>query len=93
MEAPDQYCRSGTLFEKDGKGILIVQLRYSKARAFYWSALDQDLANDIYLNNNFASFFSQNASEKPYPILKVRSVMWTLRMKPLKKEKWEEIFT
>lgn len=50
--------------------MLIVQLRYSKARAFYWSALDQDLANDIYLSNNFASFFFAKRQHQAIPDFK-----------------------
>ena len=79
----------GTLYFEDGKGLIVTQLRFDILKTFYWDALEAGLANDIYLNKNFSSFFSQNATEKDYPIFQVRKIMWALRMKPLPKEDWE----
>lgn len=79
----------GTLFEQDGKGIIFVQKRFT-AKYVYWDAIDPWLANDIYLNKNFPFYFSKNATEENFPIIPVRKVMWALRMKPLKKEFWED---
>lgn len=42
----------------------------------------------------FMSFFEENAAEPDenglYPTVTARKIMWKLRMKPLKKEYWEE---
>lgn len=81
----------GTLFEMDGKGLAITQLRFQSKYA-YWDALDFWLANDIFLHPKFRPWFAEHATEKDYPIFELRSVMWTLRMKPLPKEEWERYF-
>ena len=79
----------GTLFLQNGKGLVITQRRFS-AKYVYWDALDPWLANDIYLHPKFRQFFEIHATEEDYPILQVRKVMWSLRMKPLQKEFWED---
>lgn len=83
--------KKGTLYMDDGIGIIVVQQRFGSAKCAYWDAIDPWLANDIYLNKNFALFFSQNAS-KDFPIYQVRKLMWALRMKPIPKEDWEYYF-
>ena len=64
----------------------------SKAR--WWGSVDPWLAGDIYMNSDFNKFFEQHAAEANenglYPTVPVRKIMWALRMKPLKKEYWEE---
>lgn len=83
--------KRGTLFEQNGKGLIITQLRLTDKYA-HWDAIDFWLANDIYLHPNFEKWFKENATEKDYPIFQVRSVMWALRMKPLPKQEWERYF-
>ena len=52
------------------------------------------LAGDIYFSPGFLEFFEENAAEPDeiglYPTVTARKIMWKLRMKPLKKEYWEE---
>lgn len=79
----------GTLFLQNGKGLVITQRRFL-AKYVYWDALDPWLANDIYLHPKFRQFFEIHATEEDYPIFQVRKVMWSLRMKPLQKEFWED---
>jgi len=81
--------KMGTLFLQNGKGLIITQKRFT-AKYVYWGTLDPWLANDIYLNLKFPQFFLDNAMDENYPIFQVRKVMWALRMKPLRKEFWEE---
>ena len=81
----------GTLFEIDEKGLIFTQLRFHSKYA-YWDTIDFWLANDIYLHPGFQKYFDEHATEKPYPIIEIRSAMWALRMKPLPKQDWERYF-
>lgn len=86
-----------TLFTIKDKGIAVIQQRFDEAsKRTFWSNLDKDVANAIYLNRNFYEFFKEHSSEASekglYPTFTVRHVMWALRIKPLKKEAWETVF-
>lgn len=81
----------GTLFEIDGRGLIFTQMRF-QCKYAYWDSIDYWLANDIYLHPGFKCYFDAHATEKPYPIIEVRSAMWAMRMKPLPKEEWEKYF-
>lgn len=87
----------GTLFRIGSKGLIIVQEHYNKkTKARWWGPVVPWLSYDIYTNSNFASFFEKTASECDenglFPVISVRKVMWALRMKPLRKELWENGF-
>jgi len=85
--------RGGTLYEEHGKGLIVVQKKFSPEwKSCYWDYVDYGIANDLYLSPKFPEFFKSNATESDYPIFELRKVMWMLRMKPLKKEDWEEHF-
>lgn len=94
VASPHPMYDSCTLYLKDGIGLAVVQKRFdAKEKKFFYSELDDCIANDIFENENFPEYFLRNA--RPafgglYPTKEVRSVMWSLRMKPLKKEWWEE---
>ena len=91
LEHPVYSC--GTLFREGERGIVVVQKIFNEElKMCYWSGVDPDVANDIYMAPKFYDFFKQHAKEKDYPIFQLRSLMWQLRMKPLKKESWEEYF-
>ena len=84
-----------TLFQNGSKGLTIIQERFDKERKIrWWGPVDPWIAGDIYLNEGFYDYFKSVAGEPDendlYPTVKVRSVMWALRMKPLQKEFWEE---
>lgn len=87
----DQIYKLGTLYFQDEKGLIVVQKRFT-SKYVYWDSLDNCLANDIYLNPNFPSYFNKHAKPIDYPIIQVRKLMWALRMKPLPKEPWEDYF-
>lgn len=82
-----------TLYLKDGLGLAVVQLKFNeRSKTYYWDRINHALANDIYENPKFEAYFALNArlpEEDIYPTVNVRSLMWDLRMKPLKKEWWE----
>ena len=85
----------GRLYLDDtGKGLVIIQQRYDPVtKHTWWDGVDPDLAFDIYTNDRFGTFLSENADypdeNKLYPTFEVRKVMWALRMCPMKKEPWE----
>jgi hypothetical protein len=83
-----------TLFQNGSKGLAIIQERFDEhTKKRWWGPIDPWLAGDIYLNDEFQSFFDEYASEPDekglYPTFPVRKIMWTFRMKPLRKEYWE----
>ena len=88
--------RSGTLFQQGALGLLVVQNRFDEeSKSFYYGAIDGWLCNEIYLNERFADAFKKFAGpcvNGNYPVIKLRKLMWALRMKPLKKEYFEEDF-
>ena len=86
-----------TLFQIGEYGIGIVQQHFdSDRKVSWWGPIEPWIAGDIYTNENFKEYFEEAAGEKDedgnFPIFTVRKVMWALRMKPLRKEYWEEIF-
>ncbi len=85
-----------TLFRIGEKGLAVIQQRFSlEAKATYWSEIDPWLANDIYLHSGFREYFDRRAgtcTDGLYPTVTVRQIMWALKMKPLKKERWETVF-
>ena len=86
---------SCTLFKIEERGLAIIQERYNeKTKARWWSAVDPWLASDIYFSDGFRDFFEKYSGIKDenglYPTIQVRKAMWELRLKPLKKEYWED---
>lgn len=87
---------SGTLYFENGKGMLVIQLHFNERdKSLYWGPIDPWLVDDIYNQSNFLEVFNKIASEKNsrgiFPEIKVRKLMWELRMKPIKREFWENV--
>lgn len=83
-----------TLYLEGAVGLAVIQQRHI-LKSTYWSSVDPWLANDIYLNVGFQTYFQKyagDATDGLYPTVTVRQIMWGLRMKPLKKECWETVF-
>ena len=88
------FCKC-TLYKNGEKGLIVVQEHYNKkTKARWWGPVEPRLSYDIYVSPNFSKYFAENASEIDknglYPVVSVRKIMWALRMKPLKKEIWED---
>ena len=85
-----------TLFKINNKGLAVIQQRYSPFfKSTWWEEIDPWLANEIYLNPGFMKFFEQfsgTCQNGLYPTVTVRQIMWALKIKPLKKERWETTF-
>lgn len=82
-----------TLYLNNGVGLAIVQEYFDETtKHWYYGPIDPEIANDIYLNIGFPTYFkeyAQKGTDGIYPTKTLRSVMWSLRMKPLPKKWWE----
>lgn len=87
---------SCTLFEINGKGLAVIQQRFDEdVKSTWWSELDPWLTDDLYLHPGFKEYFDERSGECTdglYPTVTVRQIMWSLKMKPVPKERWETTF-
>ena len=86
-----------TLYLQGEKGLAVIQQRFNpRQKMTYWTEIDPRLVYDIYYNPNFRDYFRDMAEKSDenglYPTVTVRQIMYALRMKPLKKERWETVF-
>lgn len=85
-----------TLFKIGDKGLAVIQQRYSKKfKHTWWGELDPWLTDDIYVHPRFKSYFDKHAKKSTdglYPTVTIRQIMWALKMKPIKRERWETLF-
>jgi len=85
-----------TLFKIGNKGLAVIQQRFDKKKKItWWSELDPWLTDDLYLHPNFKAYFDERAGEPVnglYPTVTIRQMMWALKMKPIKRERWETLF-
>lgn len=57
--------------------------------------IDPWLIDQIYLHLNFKEYFDQYAkavTDGLYPTVTIRQIMWALKLKPIKRERWETVF-
>lgn len=85
-----------TLYFEHGIGLAVIQQRYDpKTKHTWWSEIDKDLWDALYLQPGFYKYFLDRAKESDgglFPTVTIRQIMWALKMKPLKKERWETVF-
>lgn len=85
-----------TLFIINKKGLAVIQQRFNpENKTTYWDAVDPWLIDDLYLHPKFEVFFNERSGESrdgTYPTVTIRQLMWGLKMKPLKRERWETCF-
>lgn len=85
-----------TLFKIGNKGLAVIQQRYNiHTKSTIWTDIDPWLNDTIYLHERFKEFFDERAGEIQnglYPTVSIRQIMWGLKMKPLKRERWETYF-
>ena len=86
-----------TLFMIKTKGLAVIQQRFDKVtKHTWWSEIDPWLTDDLYLNPNFKEYFDKRATDGDrfglYPTVTIRQIMWALKMKPIRKERWETVF-
>lgn len=85
-----------TLYKIGEKGLAVIQQRYiPETKSTYWTEIDPWLVDALYLHEGFKKFFDERAGECEdglYPTISIRQIMWALKMKPLKRERWETCF-
>lgn len=85
-----------TIFKIGDKGLAVVQQYFDPvSKTTWWGAIEHWLRDKIYLNEGFYSYFKMHADVERngiYPTVTVRQIMWALKMKPLKKKRWETVF-
>lgn len=85
-----------TLYLIDTKGLAVIQQRYDPfTKHTWWTEIDPWLTDGLYLHPEFKRFFESRAGECKdglYPTVTIRQIMWALKMKPLKRERWETCF-
>ena len=81
---------------RNGVGLAVIQQRYDQeTKKTWWSEIDPWLTDELYLHPGFDEYFNRLAAipiNGLYPTVTIRQIMWSLRIKPLKKEKWETTF-
>lgn len=85
-----------TLFKIGNRGLAVIQQRFdSQTKKTWWSDIDPWLTDDLYLHPNFKEYFDERSGQCEnglYPTVTVRQIMWSLKMKPISKERWETTF-
>lgn len=74
---------------------MIQQCYDPESKRTWWQDILPWVANAIYVHPKFEQYFNERAREPVdglYPTVSVRQVMWALKMKPLKRERWETLF-
>ena len=88
---------SCTLYLIGNRGLGVIQQRYiPENKSTYWTDIDPWLVDALYLHSGFKKFFDERSgkcsSDGLYPTVTIRQIMWALKMKPLKRERWETCF-
>ena len=87
---------SCTLYLSGERGLAVVQQRYDpKTKHTWWSEIDPWMTDVLYLHDEFKQYFDQRAEKcinGLYPTVSIRQLMWSLRLKPLPRERWETYF-
>ena len=85
-----------TLYKIGNRGLAVIQQRYDPTtKQTCWTDIDADLVDSLYLHPKFKQFFDTRAGECVdgiYPTVTIRQIMWALKLKPLKRERWETCF-
>lgn len=85
-----------TLYKIGDRGLAVIQQRFnSETKTTYWTELDPWLTDDLYLHPHFKEYFDERAgvcTDGLYPTVTIRQIRWSLRLKPLKRERWETTF-
>lgn len=85
-----------TLYLIDDKGLAIIQQRFDKdTKNTWWGEIDPWITDTLYLHPKFKEYFSNRAGECKnglYPTVSIRQIMWALKIKPIKRERWKTCF-
>ena len=85
-----------TLFQIGEKGLAVIQQRFDeKTKSTWWGDVDPWITDDLYLHPRFKEYFDTHsgmATDGLYSTVTLRQIMWALKMKPIKRERWETVF-
>lgn len=85
-----------TLYLINDKGLAVIQQRFNRMnKSTTWGRIDPWLTDIIYLHPKFKDIFDKRAGEciaGLYPTMTIRQIMWALKLKPIKRERWETCF-
>jgi hypothetical protein len=85
-----------TLYLIGNKGLAIIQQRYDiSTKKTWWGEIDPWLTDALYLHPKFKKFFDERAGECVeglYPTVSIRQIMWALKIKPIRRQRWETCF-
>ena len=85
-----------TLFQISNKGLAVIQQRFDEeTKQTSWGEIDPWFTDDLYLHPKFKQFFDERAGERIdglYPTVTLRQIMWALKIKPMRKQRWETCF-
>ena len=85
-----------TLYRIEDEGLAVIQQRHNPhTKHTWWEEIDQSLTGELYIHPGFRQYFRKYAGKPTkglYPTVTIRQIMWALKMKPLKREKWETVF-
>ena len=85
-----------TLYLIGKKGLAVIQQRYdTDTKKTWWGEINPWLTDALYLHPQFKKYFEERFGECKdglYPTVTIRQIMWALKMKPLKRERWETCF-
>ena len=86
-----------TLYLVGDLGLAVIQQRYrAEDKSTYWTEIDSNLVDILYMHEKFMDYFNKKAGPKTkdglYPTVTIRQLMWALRLKPLRRALWETVF-
>ena len=85
-----------TLYQIDDKGLAIIQQRYDPdTKHTWWGEIDPWLTDILCLHPGFKEYFDKRSgkcTDGLYPTVTIRQIMWALKIKPIKRERWETCF-
>ena len=85
-----------TLFQIDNRGLAVIQQRFDReTKRTWWSEIDPWYTDLLYLHPQFKKYFYERSGECVnglYPTVTIRQIMWALKIKPIKRERWETCF-
>ena len=85
-----------TLYQNEDRGLAVIQQRYNQNdKTTWWGEIDPWLTDVLYLHPKFKEYFnnrSGTATDGIYPTVKIRQIMWSFKLKPIPRERWETCF-
>lgn len=85
-----------SLFEIGERGLAVIQQRFdTMSKCTWWGEIDDWITDALYLHPGFREYFDNRAgvcTDGLYPTVTIRQIMWALKMKPIRRERWETVF-